>query len=286
MNAAVDAPPGAVHRAGSSRSDPSRRAASTQVDAEGDAPAFPPAPDPFVPRGDEKAALAAVLAETRKAARRARLRHLVAVGGGWFMAGVMGCVAASALALVWHRPAPKDRLAVAFVTDGVYEAPVLREDLPKSRREVLLRHSALQYLYGRENYSWESVQANYNRVSAMSAPAEQARYQKTMTDPKDPQNPANRYGSGIGAGTAVVTRALIQEDRATPNALVAVFYVRERLPNQPPREVRKIARMSWMDAQDKIPLAIQQQFDPAGIAFTHYDSDLDPEAKPQEGKSQ
>ena len=90
MNAAVDAPPGAVHRAGSSRSDPSRRAASTQVDAEGDAPAFPPAPDPFVPRGDEKAALAAAKRAhwAEFAAYFAEWRHLRTLLGTcvcWFL---------------------------------------------------------------------------------------------------------------------------------------------------------------------------------------------------------
>lgn len=240
---------------------------------------IPAAPDGFVPRGDQAATLRATLAESRQHARRARLRHLVTVGGGWVMAGTMGLVAAGAIALVLHRPVPRDRLAIAFVQDGVYQAPVLREDLPKSRWEVLLRHTVLQYLYARENYSWEGVQGSYNRASALSAPAEQARYQKAMTDPKDPQNPALKYGAGLGAGTATVTRALIQTDPATPNAITATFILRVQLPNQPAREERRLARMTWMPAEDKIPLAVQQQYDPAGIAFTHYDSNLDPEGK-------
>jgi len=37
--------------------------------------------------------------------------------------------------------------------------------------------------------------------------------------------------------------------------------------------------MTWMPAEDRIPAAIQQIYDPAGIAFTHYSSTIDPEAQ-------
>ena len=36
--------------------------------------------------------------------------------------------------------------------------------------EILFRHTVIQYVFSRENYSWEGVNANYLRASAMSAP--------------------------------------------------------------------------------------------------------------------
>jgi hypothetical protein len=57
-----------------------------------------------------------------------------------------------------------------------------------------------------------------------------------------------------------------------------MFVVKITAPNQAPQIVRKTARMTWMPAEDRIPAAIQQLYDPAGIAFTHYSSTIDPEA--------
>jgi hypothetical protein len=56
-----------------------------------------------------------------------------------------------------------------------------------------------------------------------------------------------------------------------------MFVVRITAPNQAPRTIRKTARMTWMPAEDRIPMEIQQVYDPLGIAFTHYSSSPDPE---------
>ena len=252
-----------------------------------DVPAAPPsvephhgstAPSGFVPRGAAVQQLHADIKATRRIERDRRLRHLVTVGGGWFMAGVMGLVATGALALVWNRPAPKDRLAIAFARDdGSYEPPTLREDLPATRRDVLFRYTVIQHVYARENYTWEGVNANYRQVSATTTPEERARYQAIMLDPKNKENPAVRFGTGPGATTANVEAIKVVSDRSAPNAVAAQFILRVRPPHGPPRDERHTARMTWMDAADKIPLAVQQQHAPAGIAFSHYESIIDPE---------
>jgi type IV secretory pathway component VirB8 len=211
--------------------------------------------------------------------RERRIRRLVTVSGGWIVAGIMGAVAVTCLGVMVVRPVPRDLVYVAVLhDDGTYDAPTLREDLPQSRRDVLFRHTVIQYLYARENYSWEGVNANYRQASAMSTPAERDRYQAVMRNPRNPENPAMLYGEGLNAGIADVVAVQVKADPASPNAVDAVFMLKISAPNQPPRTIRKTARLTWMPAEDRMPLEIQQQFDPAGIAFSNYVSTPDPDA--------
>ena len=86
------------------------------------------------------------------------------------------------------------------------------------------------------------------------------------------------YGEGLNAAAADVTAIQVRADPAAPNAVDAMFVLRVTAPNQAPRTIRKTARMTWMPAEDRIPPEIQQVYDPAGIAFTHYSSTPDPDA--------
>jgi type IV secretory pathway component VirB8 len=236
-------------------------------------------PPGYVPRGEGLAEVTRAVAAARGLERERRIRRLVTIGGGWAVAVFMTIVAAACLAVMWNRPAPRDRFYVAMMhDDGTYDAPRLREDLPRSQRDMLFRHSVVQYVFARENYSWEGVNANYRRASAMSAPAERDRYQAVMLDKRNPENPAATYGEGLNAADADVTAIQVRVDPAAPNAVDAMFVVRITTPNQAPRTVRKTARMTWMPAEDRIPPEVQQIYDPAGIAFTHYSSTPDPDA--------
>ena len=232
--------------------------------------------------GVKNEALAHVMqavAATRELERERRIRRLVTVSGGWIAAGIMGAVAVTCLGVMVVRPVPRDLVYVAMLhDDGTYDAPVVREDLPQSRRDMLFRHTVIQYVQARENYSWEGVNANYRRASAMSTPAERDRYQTVMRSPHNPENPAVLYGDGLNAGIADVVAIQVKVDPAAPNAVDAVFLLKVSAPNQAPRTVRKTARMTWMPADDRIPLEVQQQFDPAGIAFSNYVSTPDPDA--------
>ena len=211
--------------------------------------------------------------------RERRIRRLVTVGGGWVMAMLMGGVAAAALGVMWVRPVPRDRVYVAVLhDDGTYDAPIAREDLSASRKEMLFRYSVVQYVKARENYSWEGVNINYRRVSAMSSPTERDRYQAVMIDRRNPDNPAVLYGDGLNAAIADVTAIQVRSDPASPNSVDAVFLVKITAPNQAPRTIRKTARLTWMPAEDRIPPEVQQEFDPLAIAFTHYSSTPDPGA--------
>lgn len=230
-------------------------------------------------KGEALAEVTRAVAAARGMERERRIRRLLTVSGGWVVAGIMGAVAVASLAVMATRPVPRDLVYVAVLhDDGTYDAPVVREDLPQSRRDVLFRHAVIQYVYARENYSWEGVNASYRRASAMSTPAERDRYQTVMRDSRNPENPAVLYGDGLNAGIADVVAIQVKADPASPNAVDAVFMVKITAPNQAPRTIRKTARMTWMRAEDRIPLEIQQQIDPAGIAFSHYTSTFDPDA--------
>lgn len=238
------------------------------------------APPGYVPRGADLTELRRASAAAHGLERERRIRRLVTIGGGWAVAGMMTAVAVACLGVMWIRPLPRDRFYVAMMhDDGTYDAPQVREDLPRRQQQILFRHTVIQYVFSRENYSWEGVNANYLRASAMSAPAERDRYQAVMLDKRNPENPAVLYGDGLNAAIADVTAVEVRRDPASPNAVDAMFVVKITAPNKEPQLIRKTARMTWMPAEDRIPATIQQLYDPAGIAFTHYSSIVDPEAK-------
>lgn len=235
-------------------------------------------PPGFVPRGEALEETRRALADTREWERNRRISRLIGVGGGWAVAAMMSAVAAASLGVMWVRPVPQDRFYVSILhDDGTYDAPVVRDDLPKSRHDMLFKHTVIQYVLARENYSWEGVNANYRRASAMSAPAERDRYQALMLDKRNPENPAVLYGDGLNAAIADVTAIQVKADPASPNAVDAVFMLKITAPNQPPRVIRKTARMTWMGAEGVIPADVQQAYDPMGLAFTHYTSTPDPD---------
>ena len=218
------------------------------------------------------------IAATRGLEHERRIWRLFSVAGGWCVAGLMTCVAVASLTIVLNRPMPRDVLHVALVhDDGSYDPPRARDDLSFGQRARLFNYTVVQYVQARENYSYEGINANFQRASAMSAPEEAARYKKTILDKKSPDNPALLYGDGLNAGTANVTSIQLRPDPASPNAIDAAFVLEVTLPNQPKRSLRKTARLAWMDASDRIPIAVQQQYDPAGIAFLSYASTIDPD---------
>lgn len=237
------------------------------------------APPGYALRGEALAESTRVFKVVDDLERERRIRRLVTIGGGWAVAAMMTGVAAVCLGVMWVRPVPQDRIWLTVMhDDGTYDPPAVREDLPRSQQAILFRYTVEQYVKARENYSWEGINANYKRASAMSAPAELARYQGVMLDRKHPENPAVLYGDGLNAAIADVGNIVVRLDPNSPNAVVASFVLKITPPNLPPRTVRKTAVMTWMDARDRIPPEVQQQFDPAGIAFTHYSSNPDPDA--------
>jgi len=237
------------------------------------------APPGFAPRGEGLKEAQRAMAHVDGMERERRIRRLVTIGGGWVVAAMMTAVAGGCLAVMWARPVPQDRpFVIVMRDDGSYAPAQVRDDLGASQKAVLFRHTVEQYVKARENYTWEGINGLYRQASAMSAPAERARYQALMLDPKSPENPGVLYGEGINAASADVTSIVVRSDPNAPFSVAASFVLKVQPPNLPARYFRKTATMSWMDARDAIPPAIQQQYDPAGISFAHYASNIDPEA--------
>ena len=237
------------------------------------------APPGFVPQGQALHDAQHAMAHVDGMERERRIRRIVTVCGGWAFGGMMTVVAAGCLAVMWARPVPQDRpFVIVLREDWTVVSTTPRDDLSDGQKAMLFRHTVEQYVKARENYTWESVNGLYKKVSAMSAPAERARYQTLMLDPKNPDNPAVLYGDGINAASADVTSIVVRPDPNAPFSVSASFVLKVQPRDLPPRYFRKTATMTWMDARDTIPIPIQQQYDPAGIAFAHYASNIDPEA--------
>lgn len=199
-----------------------------------------------------------------------RLRRMV-TGGGWAVAAFMTVVATASLAVMAVRPVPQDRLAISLLRADGMSVPMLRQDMPQSMRETLLTYSLINYVRARESYSWGGEGAQWRQASAMSAPEEQRRYQAFMKG--GDKRPEVLYGRGNSAGTAEALNVTIRADLSASNAATAYFTLRVTMPDKPPVDVPMTAQMTWMDAeQAALPIEIQQEYDPAGIAMTHYAS--------------
>jgi hypothetical protein len=111
-------------------------------------------PPGYVPHGSDLGELRRASAATHGLERERRIRRLVTISGGWVVAGMMTTVAVACLAVMWIRLVPRDRFYVTILhDDGTYNAPEVREDLSRYQRDLLFRHTVIQYVFARENCS-------------------------------------------------------------------------------------------------------------------------------------
>lgn len=239
----------------------------------------PDEPTGFVPRPHEIAERDEAITGIRKMERERKLRRLVTVGGGWIFGACMTVVAGAAVAIAVHRPVPRDHFSTGFIrADGVYERPLLNEDLPKDRSDILLKYSLIQYVTCWEAYSWQAAPRCYAIVSAMSEPPLRDRFQTARNDKKNPENPVAIYGDGPGSAKADVIAVRVNLDDRAPNAPTVSFVLRITTPGRPDRTIRKTATIAWSPPpaggwatdQDPIPYDIQENYDPMGITIGHY----------------
>lgn len=240
----------------------------------------PPPPDGTIPRGEAAAAMEVLIVGVRRRAWLDSFRHALLVTAPWGMVAVLGGVLVADAWADARRPHPSPELRVITVENGVQSRPELRENLPTDRFALLTRNSIRNQLLARENYAWEAVRGAYDVVSATTVPEERDRYQAVMNDKSHPRNPFRRYGEGIGAGKARVTSYVVQSDPNTPNAARVTFLLKVQMPRQPECELRKIAYLTWIDARKLMPLDVQADHSPGGIAFSSYVSDPEPGATP------
>jgi type IV secretion system protein VirB8 len=186
--------------------------------------------------------------------------------GGWIVSCVLAVLLALAILLVLHRPVPHDRLLVTVLhDDGTYTPPEPISEAPPAEHELAVKNVMFNYVVARESYTWEAIQHDYDEVSALSAPDEQARYQAFILG-SDPERPTVKYGK---AGDVSVSN--VHVFRVAPNAMEVHFVRTERMEHgEASSRERMIARITYAPSQ-AIPVTVLQQYDPAGILITKYD---------------
>jgi type IV secretory pathway component VirB8 len=224
----------------------------------------------LVPRGDQLQQREDAFRAVHGFERDRRRMAFVTGFGGWILSAFLAVLLALAILLVLHRPVPHDRLLVTVLhDDGTYTPPQPIEQAGETEQELAVRNVMFNYVVARESYTWEAIQHDYDVVSALSAPAEQARYQGFILG-KDPERPTAKYGK---AGDVAVSNVHIF--RVAPNAMEAHFVrtVRQEHGDAVTKE-RMIARITYVPS-DAIPATVLQQYDPAGILITKYDAAKD-----------
>lgn len=226
----------------------------------------PPPPAGFVPRGDQLRLRDDAFHAVHDFERDRRRMAFVTGFGGWMLSAFLAVLLALAMLLVLHRPVPHDRLLVTVLhDDGTYTPPQPIERADETEHELAVRNAMFNYVVARESYTWEAIQHNYDVASALSAPAEQARYQGFILG-KNPERPTAQYGK-----TGDVAISNVHIFRVAPNAMEAHFVrtIRQEHGDVVTKE-RMIARITYAPS-DAIPATILQQYDPAGILITKYD---------------
>ena len=225
-----------------------------------------PPPAGFVPRGDQLHRREDAFRAVHGFERDRRYMAFVTGFGGWILSAFLAVLLALAILLVLHRPVPHDRLLVTVLhDDGTYTPPQPIERADETEHELAVRNVMFNYVVARESYTWEAIQHDYDVVSALSAAAEQARYQGFILG-KDPERPTAKYGK---AGDVAISNVHIF--RVAPNAMEVHFVrtIRQEHVDTATTE-RMIARITYAPS-DAIPATILQQYDPASILITKYD---------------
>ena len=238
----------------------------------------PPPPDGTIPRGEDARAMEALILCVRRRAWLDNLRHALLVTAPWGVSALLGGIMVASAWADARRPPPSPEIRVVFIEGGVQTRAELRENLPADRAALLTRNSIRNHLMAREGYAWEAVRTAYADVSATTLIEERDRYQTMMNDKADPRNPFRRYGEGVGAGKARVSSYSVHFDPRSPNAARVSFKLKVQMPRQPECEVSKVAYLTWDDARKVMPLDVQADHSPGGIAFTSYASDPEPGA--------
>ena len=226
----------------------------------------PPPPAGFVPREGHLQQRDQAFRAVHEFERDRRRMAFVTGFGGWILSAFLAVLLALAILLVLHRPVPHDRLLVTVLhDDGTYTPPQPIAQTGETEHELAVRNAMFNYVVARESYTWEAIQHDYDVVSALSAPAEQARYQGFILG-KDPERPTALYGK-----TGDVAVSNVHIFRVAPNAMEVHFLrtIRQKHGDAVTKE-RMIARITYAPS-DAIPTTILQQYDPAGILITKYD---------------
>ena len=226
-----------------------------------------------IPPAEREAHFAEVVGFQAEQARRSRSLSRIA----WTLAGI-AIMANVALSIALAGLLPTLRivpLLIAIHRDGTADTAFRLSDLPPTQSAAVVRAAVWQYVRYRAGYDFADARYSYDLVSAMSAPAVRAAYQRyflTSSNPRSPQLTVGRKGQ---IDVSLINLSFVRRDTALVRYRRAVRLYGEN-----------DARVTTWTATVGIRLdhamtADARLVDPGGIVVTSYQADQDtPQPQP------
>lgn len=143
------------------------------------------------------------------ALRREQLWRLIGIGGAGF--GVLGCLAAAAVALMIETPPP---VVVPYDPETGLALPNARvEAVSLAERPAVIEAQIYRYILERETYNQLENDLRVRRVLAQSSGAAEASMRAMWTSGQESYPPA-RYGPAAEMAVEIASITLIGENRA------------------------------------------------------------------------
>jgi len=143
------------------------------------------------------------------ALRRERQWQVIGISGAGF--GVLGCLAAAAVAILVEPPLP---VVVPYDPESGLALPnATVEAVRLSERPAVIEAQVYRYIFDRETYNQLDNDLRVNRVLAQSAGAAEASMRATWTSSQE-SYPPTRYGAAAEMAVEIASITLIGENRA------------------------------------------------------------------------
>lgn len=219
----------------------------------------------FVPREDEASLLARAMAFVRKTEGERRWTTTLAMSSGWLAAMCMGGALAYSMTIIKNRPVPQDRPFISFInSDGVPQPA--RSNLTQQEALLVMQSFMRDYLRHRINYTWETVQGNYDWVRMVTFGDEQKAYTDMM---QGPTGPFKTYAEG---GTRTITWMGTPEQTGQFVFLVPFKYQTKDKQGIVSPEISEVATVTF-NRLNSLPIAIASDHDPLKIVVTRFQVD-------------
>ena len=143
------------------------------------------------------------------ALRRERLWRVIGIGGAGF--GVVGCLAAAAVALLTETPLP---VIVPYDPETGMALPnAMVEAVSLAERPAVIEAQIYRYIFERETYNQLDNDLRVRRVLAQSSGAAEASMRAMWTSGQETY-PPTRYGAAAEMAVEIASITLIGDNRA------------------------------------------------------------------------
>nr|AFK88996.1 hypothetical protein [Acetobacter pasteurianus] len=226
------------------------------------------APNGFVPRPGDYDGLRDNFKEVHTLESERKRSQAFRFWMGWGLAGVFFTfsLVEGVRSLTW--PHAQDHFRIAIVhNDGTYDAPVDVNELTPVQQKEILETSLVNYVNYRESYAYAASQKSYDIVSAMTAGKELKRYQKSLLDQNDPENPIVKYGLKAHKEALDIR---LNPDPNSNNSWNFTFTLRVTEDEKDPVEIPMRGSMTFVKAP--VSPKFRVPYDPASVAIIQYES--------------